>query len=70
VSASVPAEATRRLYAVDSTPLREVVDWVERYRRHWEEHFDALDARLAAMRGKPTRSRGSPRRRKQVRKGK
>ena len=24
-------------------PLREVADWVERYRRFWEESFDRLD---------------------------
>jgi DNA-binding transcriptional ArsR family regulator len=27
-------------------PLREVADWVERYRRHWEERFDRLDGYL------------------------
>jgi DNA-binding transcriptional ArsR family regulator len=27
-------------------PLREVDDWVERYRRFWEASFDRLDARL------------------------
>jgi DNA-binding transcriptional ArsR family regulator len=65
--ATVRPEGTRRLYAVDSTPLREVVDWVERYRRHWDEHFDALDAHIAAMQGKPARPRGARRRGKPVR---
>jgi len=27
-------------------PLREVADWVARYRQHWEESFDRLDAYL------------------------
>ena len=68
--ATVRPEGTRRLYAADSTPLREVTDWVERYRRHWGAHFDALDARVAAMQAKPTRSRRSPRPRKPIRKRK
>jgi DNA-binding transcriptional ArsR family regulator len=68
--ATVRPEGTRRLYAVDSTPLRQVADWVDRYRQHWDEHFDALDARLAAMQGKATRSRASPQRKKQARKRK
>ena len=33
----------RRLQA---GPLREVADWVSRYRRHWEESFERLDAYL------------------------
>jgi DNA-binding transcriptional ArsR family regulator len=68
--ATVRPEGTRRLYAVDSTPFREVADWVDRYRPHWEAHFDALDARLATMQGKATPSRASPQRRKQARKRK
>jgi DNA-binding transcriptional ArsR family regulator len=27
-------------------PLRDVADWVERYRQRWEESFDRLDAYL------------------------
>lgn len=27
-------------------PLRDVSDWVSRYRRHWEESFERLDAYL------------------------
>ena len=33
----------RRLRA---EPLREVADWVNQYRRHWEESFERLDAYL------------------------
>ena len=55
---TVRPEGTRRLYAVDAAPLREVAEWVERCRRHWEESFDALDAHLAAVQGKaPPRRR-------------
>ncbi len=33
--ASVRAEGTRRLYAVDAAPLREVDAWLERFRGFW-----------------------------------
>jgi DNA-binding transcriptional ArsR family regulator len=65
--AIVRPEGTRRLYAVDPTPLRDVADWVERNRRRWEEGFDVLDAHLAAMQGKASRS---PQRRKRITKRK
>lgn len=32
-----------------ATPLRDVSDWVERYRRHWEESFDRLDDYLKEL---------------------
>lgn len=51
--ASVRAEGTRRLYAVDATPLREVDAWLERFRGFWEQRLDALGTELA--RGKRER---------------
>ena len=51
--AIVRAEGTRRLYAVDPEPLREVDVWLERYRRFWTPHLDALSTELA--RGKRER---------------
>ncbi len=27
-------------------PLRDIADWVNQYKRHWEESFDRLDAYL------------------------
>lgn len=44
---SVRAVGTRRLYAVDPAPLREVDLWLERYRRFWAPRLDALDTELA-----------------------
>ncbi len=32
-----------------SQPLDEVVDWIERYRRTWEDRFDRLDEHLRAI---------------------
>ena len=33
-------------------PLRDVADWVGRYRRHWEASFDRLDDYLRELQGK------------------
>ncbi|MGA6163293.1 ArsR/SmtB family transcription factor [Amycolatopsis magusensis] len=57
--ASVRAEGTRRLYAVDTTPLREVDDWLAHFRRFWDQHLDALGTELA--RGKRERRKGQSR---------
>jgi DNA-binding transcriptional ArsR family regulator len=42
--ATVRAVGTRRLYAVDPTPLREVDDWLEPSRRYWSAKLDDLAA--------------------------
>jgi DNA-binding transcriptional ArsR family regulator len=31
---------------LEAAPLREVADWIERYRRFWEESYDRLDEYL------------------------
>ena len=33
-------------------PLKEVSDWVERYRRYWESRLDRLDHYLSELQGK------------------
>ncbi|GAA2429302.1 metalloregulator ArsR/SmtB family transcription factor [Streptomyces macrosporus] len=53
--ASVRAEGTRRLYAVEAGPLREVDAWLERFRGFWEQRLDALETELA--RGKRERGK-------------
>ncbi|WP_441964413.1 ArsR/SmtB family transcription factor [Mycolicibacterium houstonense] len=53
--ASVRAEGTRRLYSVDTAPLREVDRWLEGFRRNWTPHLDALATEIA--RGKRERRR-------------
>lgn len=45
--ATVRPEGTRRLYAVNSAPLREVDVWLGRFRRFWAPHLDALETELA-----------------------
>jgi DNA-binding transcriptional ArsR family regulator len=51
--ATVRAEGTRRLYAVDPTGLREVDAWVAQFRVFWEGKLDALATEVA--RGKRSR---------------
>jgi DNA-binding transcriptional ArsR family regulator len=45
--ATVRADGTRRLYAVDPAPLQEVDRWLGRYRRFWDRRLDALGTELA-----------------------
>jgi DNA-binding transcriptional ArsR family regulator len=52
---TVRAAGARRLYAVDTTPLREVDEWLGRFRRFWEQRLDALATELA--RGQRDRQR-------------
>ena len=44
--ATVRAEGTRRLYALDAGPLAELDAWLEPYRRFWDQRLDALDTEI------------------------
>ena len=37
---------------LEAAPLKDVADWVQRYRRFWEESFDRLDDYLQQLQGK------------------
>jgi DNA-binding transcriptional ArsR family regulator len=50
---TVRPSGTRRLYAVNSEPLREVDAWLGHFRRFWTPHLEALATELA--RGKRER---------------
>jgi DNA-binding transcriptional ArsR family regulator len=39
---------------LDAKPLREVSDWVEPYRRFWDESFDRLDDYLKELQARET----------------
>jgi len=41
--------AQSRPCRLEAAPLREAADWVERYRRFWEEGFDCLDDYLRGL---------------------
>ena len=45
-------EAQWRPCRLDAGPLREVANWVEEYRRYWEESFDRLDEYLRELQEK------------------
>jgi DNA-binding transcriptional ArsR family regulator len=45
--ATVRPAGTRRLYAVNSQPLQELDAWLDRFRRFWTPHLDALATELA-----------------------
>lgn len=49
----VRQEAQRRVYSLRPEPLAEVDDWLERYRRQWEQRISALHTEVA--RGKRQR---------------
>src|SRR6266852_4320096 len=45
-------EAQWRPCRLQANPLKGVADWVEYYRRHWEESFDKLDSYLKELQRK------------------
>ncbi len=49
----VHQEAQRRIYSLRPAPLAEVEEWLDRYRRLWEQRLDALHTEVA--RGKRER---------------
>jgi DNA-binding transcriptional ArsR family regulator len=51
--ASVRIDGPRRIYSVDPTPLREVDDWLDKFRMFWGPRLDALATEIA--RGKRKR---------------
>ena len=40
----------QRIYALDAGPLRELDDWLERYRTFWTARLDAFDVELRRTR--------------------
>ena len=44
-------DAQRRIYALRPAPLKELQEWVERYRRIWEGNYQRLDALLDRLKG-------------------
>jgi len=64
-------EAQWRPCRLEAAPLKDISNWVERYRRFWEESFDRLDAYLRDIQSKEDRStqrKSKPRDRKKKRK--
>jgi DNA-binding transcriptional ArsR family regulator len=53
----VRVDGPRRLYSLDPTPLQEASTWLDRFRRFWDHHLDALGTEIA--RGKRERRKDS-----------
>jgi DNA-binding transcriptional ArsR family regulator len=50
-------EAQWRPCRLAAAPLKDVSDWVEEYRRFWEESFDRLDVYLAELKNKENKEK-------------
>ncbi|WP_055047025.1 ArsR/SmtB family transcription factor [Devosia sp. A16] len=55
--ATVRPEGTRRVYSLDASPLRDIDDWLERFRGFWTHKLAALATEIA--RGKRDRQGGN-----------
>jgi DNA-binding transcriptional ArsR family regulator len=49
---SVDIDAQRRPRRLEPQPLQEAVDWIERYRKVFEQNYQRLDALLEELKGK------------------
>ena len=43
------ASGTRRPVKIEAAPMKQAVDWLEKYRKFWEASYGRLDALLAAL---------------------
>jgi DNA-binding transcriptional ArsR family regulator len=50
-------EAQWRPCRLEAAPLKDVSDFVEKYRRFWEESFDRLDVYLAELKNKENKEK-------------
>ncbi len=55
-------EAQWRPCKLEAAALRDVDEWLERYRRFWEERFDALDGYLKELQAKKKEKKNGKRR--------
>ena len=51
-------EAQVRPCRLKAQPMKAAVDWLEHYRRHWEESFDRLEDYLKELQAKKTNQKG------------
>jgi hypothetical protein len=43
------ASGTRRPVKIEAAPMKQAVDWLEKYRKFWEASYSRLDALLEAL---------------------
>ncbi len=48
-------DAQRRPCRLEAAPLREVAEWIERYRHFWEQNLNRLDDYLSTLQTKETK---------------
>ena len=46
---AVEAYAQQRVYELRAQPLRQLHEWLERYRQLWDARFDELDQRIEGL---------------------
>jgi DNA-binding transcriptional ArsR family regulator len=51
-------DAQWRPCRIKAAPLKEAVDWIGQYRRHWEESLDRLDEYLQELQAKAPGKKG------------
>jgi DNA-binding transcriptional ArsR family regulator len=59
------ASGTRRPVKIEAAPMKQAVDWLEKYRKFWEASFGRLDALLQELQtpvnaDKPRRKKDEP----------
>ena len=52
---SVDIDAQRRPRRLEPQPLQEAVDWIERYRKVFEQNYQRLDALLEELKARPAK---------------
>ena len=57
-------DAQRRPCRIQATPIKDVVDWAERYREVWEARLDRLDSYLQELQNKKEKGHARKRRSK------
>ena len=50
----VQPRAQQRLYELRAQPLRQLYDWLERYRQVWDSRFEELDGLIEELKAKDT----------------
>ena len=53
-------EAQWRPCRLEATPLREVSDWIEQYRRFWDASLDRLDDYLTELQARTSDDKSAP----------
>jgi hypothetical protein len=48
-------DAQWRPCRLEAAPLKEVADWAEGYRRHWDANYERLDTYLETLKAKEER---------------